>query len=86
MCMVRVMGRSDTEAHASASLLRHISRCREQHETEIKDVVSQNVEGNVVLYVLNAGRNGSPLIVKFRDEEAYTVIPDGSITTLVWKP
>ncbi len=54
--------------------------------TAIKDVAFLNVDGTIVLYLLNAGTNSSPLAVGFHGKRIFATIPGGALATFVWKP
>ena len=54
--------------------------------TELKDVAFRNPNGSMVLYTLNAGKDGQTVRIVFHDKSVVTVIPHGSVATFVWKP
>ncbi len=54
--------------------------------TQLKDVAFRNPNGSVVLYTLNAGKDGQTVRVVFHGKSVITTIPHGSVATFVWKP
>jgi glucosylceramidase len=54
--------------------------------TGIKDVAFRNANGNIVLYLLNAGTASQQVSIAFHGRTAIATLPGGSVTTLVWKP
>ena len=54
--------------------------------TGIKDVAFRNANGNIVLYVLNAGTASQQVRIAFHGRTAAATLPGGSVTTLVWNP
>jgi glucosylceramidase len=53
--------------------------------TELKDVAFRNPNGTVVLYVLNAAEKSQNMRIAFQGKTAVTEIPEGAVTTFVWK-
>jgi glucosylceramidase len=54
--------------------------------TQLKDVAFRNPNGSVVLYALNAGKDGQTVRIVFHGKSVVTMIPHGSVATFVWKP
>ncbi len=54
--------------------------------TQLKDVAFRNPNGSLVLYLLNAGKDGRTVRVVFQEKSLVTTIPHGSVATLVWRP
>jgi glucosylceramidase len=53
--------------------------------TELKDVAFRNVDGSVVLYVLNASTMSRPFRIGFHAKTVATILPAGSVATFIWK-
>jgi glucosylceramidase len=54
--------------------------------TELRNVAFRNPDGEVVLYLVNPGTGAQPVRVSFHGKSAWTTLPAGAVTTLVWKP
>jgi glucosylceramidase len=74
--------------HASKFLLPGAVRVAsdEPSGTQIKDVAFRNVDGTLVLYLLNPGTIGQEFRIQSRGKTVATTIPAGSVATFVWKP
>jgi glucosylceramidase len=52
----------------------------------LKDVAFRNPNGEIVLYMLNAGTTSQDLRIGFHGKIAITPLPAGSVATFIWKP
>lgn len=52
---------------------------------QLKDVAFRNVDGTIVLYILNAATTSQALRVGFHRKTVATILPAGSVATFVWK-
>lgn len=50
-----------------------------------EDVAFRNINGMVVLYILNAGTTSQPVRLGVHGKTALTELPAGPVTTCVWK-
>lgn len=58
----------------------------EPQGTGLKDVAFRNPKGDIVLYTLNTGTASRDVRVAFHGKTVTTILPGGSVVTLVWKP
>ena len=54
--------------------------------TKLKDVAFRNLNGDLVLYTLNAGTTGQDMRIGFHGKTVATTIPAGAVATFVWNP
>jgi glucosylceramidase len=73
--------------HASRFLLPGAVRIASDEATgsELKDVAFRNVDGSIVLYVLNASTTSRPFRIGFHAKTVATILPAGSVATFIWK-
>jgi glucosylceramidase len=54
--------------------------------TQLKDVAFRNLDGTIVLYVVNGATTSQVFRIGFHGAKAATILPAGSVATFVWKP